>query len=226
VFLKSNSKNLVFIDDDEWPKRSDWLQAISTQKDNSAADIVTGTVETVLEPGAPKWAAGILYAQNKFSEGDIVPCFYTNNLLISRVVLENVSPAFDQRFAMTGASDYHFALKCSKLGFKAIYANAPVQEEFPKSRAKVRWFIKRGFRSGIGYTRAHIFEDSYLLALIKICIMFLLRGGRGIILLLIGCIGLNKRLFVTGAFRMAAALGTIAGIFGIKYDEYNVIHGK
>ena len=226
LFLKSNSEYLIFIDDDEWPAASNWTQYLVNSTSKYDADIVTSHVISVGEPGTPDWAVNLIYGRNPYIEGQFISIFYTNNVLISRKVLEAVIPAFDTRFAMTGASDYHFALKCKLQGFNCVYVNAPVEEEFPKSRATIKWFTRRGFRSGIGYTRAHLFEETFLKTLSLGLFMSGVRFIRGVIFLLFGILTLNKQRLVDGLFRICSSTGTIAGFFGIKHDEYNVIHGK
>ncbi|AOW77058.1 glycosyl transferase family 2 [Colwellia sp. PAMC 20917] len=225
-FLKTDSQNLFFIDDDEWPESDQWAQKLLDKKAEYKADVVTSHVISVGGEDTPSWAIDLIYGKNNLVEGDSVNVFYTNNLLLSRKVLEQVNPAFDERFAMTGASDYHFALKCQKAGFNAFYTNAPVLEEFPKSRATVKWFLKRGFRSGIGFTRSHLFEDSLIKTVFYCAAMSAIRLLRGIGYCILGIITLNKTTFVDGLFRLCSAIGTIAGFFGIKHNEYNTIHGQ
>jgi succinoglycan biosynthesis protein ExoM len=159
TFLVSQHDALVFIDDDEWPAEPTWLDGLVSAWTERNPDIVTSHVVSVAEPGVPRWPLEILYGPCVLQPGDRVTKFYTNNLLLSRRVLTTIQPAFDERFAMTGASDYHFALKCNRAGFLAEYALAPVEEEFPGDRATVRWFVRRGFRSGIGHSRSHVFEE-------------------------------------------------------------------
>jgi succinoglycan biosynthesis protein ExoM len=226
IFLGTESKLLIFIDDDEWPANNDWAMHLINQQQKYEADIITSHVLSVGEEGTPTWAIDLIYGKNSLKEGDQITKYYTNNLLIKRNVLEKITPAFDIRFAMTGASDYHFALKCTKAGFKAFYTDAPVIEEFPKSRAKVKWFLRRGFRSGIGYTRSHLFEDPRSSAITKGISMAAVRFLRGVFYCLKGLITLNKTTFVDGLFRLCSSAGTLAGFFGIKHNEYNKIHGK
>lgn len=226
IFLRSDSKNLIFIDDDEWPQEKNWIQSLLDKKDIYHADIVTSHVIPVGEAGTPDWAVNLIYGKNKNKEGDIVKVFYTNNLLLSRSVLVSVRPAFDSRFSMTGASDYHFSLKCAKKGFRAVYVDAPVVEEFPLSRAKLRWFVRRGFRSGIGFTRSHLFEDPCLVAFAKINVFFFLRILRGVASFILGVVLFDKLKIVNGLFRISSGVGTVAGLVGVKYDEYSKIHGK
>lgn len=225
-FLQTDSQNLYFIDDDEWPESDSWAQDLLDKQKEYQVDVMTSHVISVGEAGTPEWAIDLIYGKNNFKEGDPAPVFYTNNLLISRKVLETVTPAFDKRFAMTGASDYHFALKCQKAGFSSKYTVAPVLEEFPKSRATVKWFLRRGFRSGIGFTRSHLFEDSLVKAIVHCTLMSGVRLVRGIGYCLLGAVTFNKTTFVDGLFRMCSAAGTIAGFFGIKHNEYNTIHGQ
>jgi succinoglycan biosynthesis protein ExoM len=167
TFLASQHDALVFIDDDEWPAEPTWLDGLVSAWTERNPDIVTSHVVSVAEPGVPRWPLEILYGPCVLQPGDRVTKFYTNNLLLSRRVLTAIQPAFDERFAMTGASDYHFALKCNRTGFLAEYASAPVEEEFPGDRATVQWFVRRGFRSGIGHSRSHVFEEGVAAAAIR-----------------------------------------------------------
>jgi succinoglycan biosynthesis protein ExoM len=225
-FLQSDAQYLFFIDDDEWPAENNWAQTLLKKQKEYNADVVTSHILSVGEPDTPAWAVELIYGKNPLKEGELVNKFYTNNLLISRHVLEKITPAFDKRFAMTGASDYHFALKCNKAGFKAFYTDAPVIEEFPKSRATVKWFLRRGFRSGIGFTRSHLFEDALILAIFYCLAMAGVRFIRGLAYCLIGLITFNKKTLVNGLFRFCSFAGTIAGFFGIKHEEYKTIHGN
>lgn len=226
LFLASDARHLVFIDDDEWPEKPDWLERLVAAKTRYNADIITSHVLSVGEPGAPEWAVKLIYGDNRLTEGQQVTKFYTNNLLLDRRVLESLKPAFDARFAMTGASDYHFAIRCRTQGFRAHYTNAPVVEEFPASRGTASWFMARGFRSGIGYARTHVFEDGAGKA-VALCVgMSVVRCGLGIGTLVLGTLTINRTRVVAGLFRLASATGTIAGLTGVKHEEYRQIHGS
>ena len=225
-FLKTDSQHLIFIDDDEWPHQKDWVQRLLNKQVSRNCDVVTSHVMPVRGEGTPTWAVDLMYGENLLIEDQSLKVFYTNNVLITRKVLETINPAFDKRFAMTGASDYHFALKTIKAGFEVVYTDAPVEEELPASRAKVSWFLRRGFRSGIGFTRSHLFEDKLPKAIVYCLLMAGVRLVRGLVKLLMGTITLNKTRLVDGLFRVCSFAGTIAGFFGIKHDEYKTIHGQ
>ncbi|MDP2534467.1 glycosyltransferase family 2 protein [Alteromonas stellipolaris] len=226
ITTSMNSDYLIFIDDDEWPKDNTWASDLVLSAKRYTADIVTSHVISVDEAGKQNWATEILYPAPDQSEGQEISVFYTNNLLLSKRVLVEMSPCFDERFAMTGASDYHFALKCTHAGFKCIYTDAPVVEEMPSSRKNIKWFCRRGFRSGIGFTRSHIFEESLIKAVLKSLVYSLVRVLRGVLLILKSLLKRNKGSLVDGLFRVCSGVGTFMGLFGVKHDEYKKIHGK
>ena len=225
IFLKTDAECLLFIDDDSWPAHDNWILTLLDKKFELGADVVTGPTRSLSGEGAPEWANHVMREFRGRVDGTVIKTFYTNNVLISRTVLEQIRPAFDARFSMGGGSDYHFALKCSKTGFKAVYVNAAVEEEFPQSRAKVKWFVLRGYRSGIAYARAHRIEDGHTVALMKAAVMALVRFVRGCGYLAIGLLTISKSHIVNGLFRIASGWGTVSGFFGTSYDEYEVIHG-
>lgn len=226
LFHQMNGDYLVFIDDDEWPQQPDWLNRLVSAAGEFNVDVVTSHVISVGEPGTPEWAVDLIYGKNPYKHGQFIDVFYTNNLLLSRRMTEALTPCFDARFAMTGASDYHFALRAKQAGYQCVYIDAPVVEEFPASRASVKWFCRRGFRSGIGYTRSHVFEESYKTALLRCVALSGVRVLRGLAKLITGVVTNNKTTRVDGLFRLCSAAGTIAGLFGIQHEEYKVIHGK
>ncbi|MCQ8849379.1 glycosyltransferase [Alteromonas stellipolaris] len=226
ITTSMNSDYLIFIDDDEWPKEKTWASDLVLSAKKYAADIVTSHVISVDEAGKQNWATEILYPAPEHTKGQALSVFYTNNLLLSKHVMRKMSPCFDERFAMTGASDYHFALKCSQAGLKCVYTDAPVVEEMPSSRKDVKWFCRRGFRSGIGFTRSHMFEEPLFKAILRSLFFSLVRVMRGVVLIFKSLFGQNKGTLVDGLFRVCSGFGTFMGLFGVKHDEYKKIHGK
>lgn len=223
-FLAMRASCLAFIDDDEWPQESDWLCSLCKRMQSGDADVVAGDVLSVAGQGTPEWATQILYQRSSRQPGERMPVFYTGNVMIARRVFEHLNPPFDSRFAMTGASDYHFALRCSRAGYVAVFADAPVLEEFPAERANLTWFLRRGFRSGAGYTRSHLLEDSFLRILPRMAASSALRMVRGLGLLALGAFTFNTARQVKGLFRIASGVGTVAGLLGLHYQEYRQRH--
>lgn len=224
TFLDSNADLLAFIDDDEWPQEPTWLSNLVRTRQVFDADVVAGDVVSTGNDDVPKWATEILYAPSNRDVGQKVPVFYTGNLLISRHVLENLRPPFDKRFALTGASDYHFALRCSRAGYVAVHADAPVVEEFPRDRARVAWFLRRGFRSGAGHSRSHLIEDAAYKAVPQCVARAAARCGLGVALIVAGLFSFSTARLVRGMFRVSSSIGSIAGLLGLTHHEYRRLH--
>jgi len=227
LFLATGADNLFFIDDDSWPAEDNWIAEMLDKRARYGTDIVAGPTISILGEGTPPWANDVMHDfGDGMTDGTPISAYYTFNLLISRPVLEQIRPAFDERFRMGGGSDYHFSLKCSRAGISAAYVNAPVEEEFPRSRATVKWFLLRGYRSGIAYTKAHLIEEGRGKTVLRALGMSGVRAGRGCLYLLAALFTASIARAVNGLFRIASALGTIGGLFGASYQEYEVTHGE
>jgi succinoglycan biosynthesis protein ExoM len=154
--------------------------------------------------------------------------FYTNNLLLSRNVLQIIKPAFNLEFNETGSEDLHFSIKCSKYGFKALYTNkAPVRQLFFESRSNLKWFFMRGYRCGLGSTKAYLLEgDSFIYSVFISVLYSFLRGCRAFFTLFLSAIFFDKGLFMSGVSRLGSSIGSFLGVFGFNYYEYKGIHGS
>ena len=226
-FLKTDIEYFIFIDDDEWPVSNDWVLKLIEAQVMTNADIVYSDVSIIPESEEITWAKDAFRVQN--NEINIVPIkkYFTNNLLIMRKVLENMHPLFDERFAMTGSSDLHFSIKANNLGYKAYYTPyAAVEEVFPLSRATYKWFFLRGYRIGDGSVRANIYEGTFPKILIHIIILILGRFVRALEMFFKSLITFQKSYLLRGIMYFGASIGSIAGLFGLKYNEYNNTHGE
>jgi len=226
-FLKTDSESMIFVDDDEWPSQNNWIEKLSEVEREYKADIVYSDIIIIPETDEINW---VQTAYRSNSEGDqIRPIkeFFTNNLLVNRNVYEALNPPFDKRFAMTGSSDLHFSIKANNSGFKAYFTpDAAVEEIFPTTRATLKWFFLRGYRTGEGSTRANMYEGKLLPTLAYIFYKFIGRIVRAIQMFIKLLFTFDKGYFYKGVTYLAAAIGTITGFFGLQYNEYEVIHGK
>ena len=227
-FLKQDVESLIFVDDDEWPVNNDWIMKLLEVEEEYNADIVYSDVFVIPETDEIKWAEK---AFNRNDNGDIVrptKLFYTGNLLVRRHVYETLNPPFDSRFAMTGSSDLHFCLKANNKGYKAYYTPyAAAEEIFPVSRATLKWFFLRGYRTGEGTTRAYLYESTNTLSFVKhLTYKFLGRFARAIQMFVQALFRFDKGYLARGFSYIGATIGTVTGLFGLKYNEYNTIHGK
>ncbi len=226
-FLKKDAESLIFVDDDEWPVQNNWIEKLLEVERDYNADIVYSDVNIIPETDEINWVK-LAYRSNSNGE-NIRPTksFFTGNLFVKRHVYETLNPPFDERFAMTGSSDLHFSIKAINAGFKAYYTpEAAVEEIFPATRATLKWFFLRGYRVGEGSTRANIYEGKTSSIFFNIVYKFFGRIARAIQMFIQSLFTFNKGYLAKGCTYMGAAVGTIAGLFGLKYDEYSKIHGK
>src|SRR5690625_4615542 len=154
VDLCGDDDALIFVDDDEICPPS-WLATMVGFWRETGADAVTGPVHGILPPNAPSWAhdADVHSSRGRRRTGDVVTKAYTNNTLVTRAVLDTVTPAFDHRFRFTGSSDLHFFRRVHRAGFTIVWcAEAEVLETVPIERTTWSWMLRRAFRSGAGDT--------------------------------------------------------------------------
>jgi glycosyltransferase involved in cell wall biosynthesis len=226
-FLKKDDESLIFVDDDEWPVNNDWIEKLLEVEHNYNADIVYSDVNIIPETDKINWVK-LAYRSN--SNGETIrptKSFFTGNLLVKRYVYETLNPPFDERFTMTGSSDLHFSIKAINAGYKAYYTpEAAVEEIFPVSRATLKWFFLRGYRVGEGSTRANIYEDKTFSIFFNVIYKFFGRIIRAIQMFIQALFTFNKGYLAKGCTYIGAAIGTITGLFGLKYDEYSKVHGK
>ena len=226
-FLKTDAESMIFVDDDEWPVHDDWVMKLIEVEEEYNADIVYSDVFVIPETDKISWAKKAFSSNDN---GDIIrptKSFYTGNLLVKRHVYETLNPPFDKRFAMTGSSDLHFCIKANNKGFKAYYTpEAPMEEIFPTTRATLKWFFLRGYRTGEGSTRANMYEGKILSVYFYIIFLFAGRFVRAIQMFIQSLLTFDKGYLAKGITYVGATIGTVTGLFGLKYNEYNTIHGK
>ena len=211
---------LVFVDDDERAPHG-WLDTLVAAWQASGADVVTGPVRGILPDDAPAWArhSDAYSSVGKHPDGAELPHAYTNNTLVSRAVLEAVTPAFDATFAFTGSSDLNFFQRVHDAAFRIVWcAEAVVEEDVPASRVTLPWLARRAFRSGAGDAISRRLVRPGARGLAEGVVMGLARIGNGIVLLGLG--GADPARRIKGLRRIVSGVGTLAGLGGVNYEEY------
>lgn len=141
---------LVFIDDDEEPADTDWLHRLLEALQRYEADMATGPIRSVHEPGAPTWAAAHpVFHRPRFETGTLRPQGYSNNLAIRTSLLRRMDRWFDPALRVTGGSDTEFTRRASRMGARIVWVDeAEVLEHVPAHRATLRWILRRSLRLG------------------------------------------------------------------------------
>lgn len=215
---------VVFVDDDEWVE-PDWLDELLGTMQRTGADVVTGPVNPVFEPGAPDWLTrGGFFTRPVHSDGERLQSATTSSVAIRTSALDE-NP-FDTRFDLSGGSDTQLFHRMRLSGATICWSErALVHELIPNSRVNPEWLIRRQYRRGLTLSRClRMLEDSPSRRLKRLC-RALVEAARGSGRLAVGIVrGRTHRL--RGRTQLAFAWGLVAGLFGVKYDEYATVHGR
>lgn len=211
---------VAFVDDDEEVDRR-WLTELLTVARRYDAAAVAGPVVPTLPDGTPTWVVrGRFFDRPRHETGAPVEHFATNNALLRTAVVEQLG-GFDERLALTGGSDRELSDRVVAAGHVIRWADdAVVYESVPRDRVTLRWLLHRAWRLGnnIG-ARARMPGIGSSRAVMSAASVAVLRLGYGIGVTLSGTLR-GAHVAAAGLRTVAAALGTLAGIAGLTYEEY------
>jgi glycosyltransferase involved in cell wall biosynthesis len=217
---------VAMLDDDEWVEPQ-WLSALVAAQCRSHADVVRGSVLREFEAPPPSWALeweGIAPIDRPTGYDGMIEGI--GNVLIARHCFEALAnPCFDLQFGLTGGEDKEFFIRLSKLGMQFTRtADAIAYEYVPASRVRLDWSLKRAYRTGNTDMRIalkHGRSPRALLAeLSKIAGAVLAFPFLSIAY----CFNPVRRL--DGVRKLYRAAGKIGALFGHRYREYAVTHGR
>lgn len=226
IAREAGCEYIAFVDDDEFVDPF-WLDELLSTQEKYAADLVIGPVIPVFPGGVPDWIIkGGFFNRKRYTTGEKIRWGSTGNVLIKCELLDRLDIQFDHKFGLTGGEDTHFFERLYRLGAKMIWSDeAVIRENIPLSRANIRWLLRRSHFGG--NTLALTEKD---LAPSKNWAIF--RFLKGIGRILQGCMLLLPSLLFgrTSAVKslscIARGAGMLTGIFGLKFEEYKIIHGS
>ena len=141
---------IAFIDDDELPV-TDWLFELYQARLKYQVDGVLGPVLPRFQEAAPNWLIkGGFFDRPRHATGSPVDWreARTGNVLVSRHVLDDLSPPFRSQFG-SGGEDMDFFRRASEGGFKFVWCDAAVVHEVvPASRCTLKFLIRRAVLRG------------------------------------------------------------------------------
>jgi succinoglycan biosynthesis protein ExoM len=220
---------LVFVDDDEVPRPS-WMDELLRVQRSCDADVVYGAVLPRFEADVPLWVVdgGFFehtFVQAGYETGHLLELADTNNVLVRSTVFEGMRKNFDERFALTGGSDTHFFMGVFRAGYKIVWApDAIVDDWIPGSRANARWILQRAYR--LGNTRSLCELD--LRTSSADWVASALKGAgrivQGLLLLPLSLVS-GRSGFVGAVHKICYGAGRLAGVSGVRYEEYRRTHG-
>jgi succinoglycan biosynthesis protein ExoM len=222
--VNKESDFVAFIDDDEVPEPS-WLDELLIVQQKYNADVVTGPVlPYFVDSEVPTWVVkGKFFEPKRYPTGHPLKVAFTNNALLRFEVLKKVDKIFDERFALTGGEDSHFFMRLYQAGCKIVWADtALVHEWIPESRTNVKWILRRGYRcwSTQSLCERELYPSIIILALRIFKGIALISQG---LCLIVPSLLLGQHALVRALLHIYRGTGSLAGIAGIRYEEYKVI---
>jgi succinoglycan biosynthesis protein ExoM len=147
---------VAFIDDDEVATPL-WIAGLLECHAATAATIVFGPVQAVYGEG-PGWLreADLHSIRPVFLGDGTINTGYTCNVLLDRSAMtrEMRDARFDPALGRSGGEDTFFFHHLYSRGARCAFAEAAlVHEPVPPNRGRLRWLLKRSFRSGQTYAR-------------------------------------------------------------------------
>lgn len=213
---------LIMLDDDEVPEPQ-WLAELMRVQAETRAEAVIGPVPRLVPESAPAWIRrGAFYDIPTFADGELLDDGCTGN---SVFWLE--SPAFeglrfDSAFDNAGGSDqFFFRQLLARGGVVAYAANALAPEHVLPQRLCMTYILRRAFRRGntLWYCDLRIHGTAAKMAL-RLC-KALGRIGLGVVTIGPRTVVRGKTGIVEAMVDVARGLGTMAGLFGVVFQEYD-----
>jgi succinoglycan biosynthesis protein ExoM len=216
----------AFLDDDEVPSDR-WLQTLVDGFAEANSAIVVGPLEPRFEATPPGWIiAGDFFRYRCKSENEPVEG-YTSNVMMRTAAIAASGVLFDEALNAIGGEDVVFFHALRGRGFDIKYIpGALVYESIPRSRASLKWMMRRWLRSGA--TSTLLTRDANVgwrnrsanaaRGLGRIC--------AGSLLVLVTAATRGRRDFAAVARSIATVCrgaGMLIAAFGISYHEYG--HG-
>lgn len=217
--------HVAMLDDDEAASPL-WIDALVDAAQQWSADVVGGAVLREMDSAVAPWAARhpLLQAKRRGRSGPVALVDSTANVLIAAPALRAMGERpFDDRMALTGGSDKQLFSRMARKGCRFAWAeDALVTELIPASRVTARWLLMRGYRLGMTDMMVERFHRGRLRTLLGEAP----RIAAGFVVGTLGALATldrGKRIVRLG--KLYRAIGKIAGLAGIHYEEYRKVHG-
>jgi succinoglycan biosynthesis protein ExoM len=216
---------VAFIDDDESPDPN-WLDELLRVQAAYDADLVAGPVLPKFEEPVPEWIIrGKFFDRGRHATGTIVTHAGAGNLLVTRRVIEAMKPCFSEDFALSGGEDTEFIRRALRLGFKVVWADEAIAEEWvPASRCSALWLCHRAYSSHCNWTRClKQSGQSHGVIIVVQLAKAAIRFFQG--LLYAAAFPVGRHFWVRAQMHIAGAFGTVAGVLNQDSHFYGAQPG-
>ena len=160
----------------------------------------------------------VFAARRRWATGPVCTLNTTQNLLISRSLLDHVSPPlFDARYGLSGGEDYDLFRRAVRAGAKLVWCDeAEMFEPAPPERLTRKALLHRYYSSGVYMGPIDRRYDGWRSAILHTC-----RGvGSGALQISLGGLLQKSDRVARGILTTAHHLGRLRGLTGGKLSRY------
>jgi len=220
------ASHVAFVDDDEVPSHG-WLRNLLAEGARSGADAVMGPVIPVFEEAPPAWVVeGRFFERKRPPTGTWMTFGTTSNVLVVIDAFGDDEAPFAEWMGLSGGDDTHFFKRMRMNGGTVVWCDeADVEETIPASRVSVRWLLRRKYRYGNTLSLALVDLDGSLYRRFRRFVGATVRLLHGVVLVPVGIVR-GRAALVDALQRVWFGAGQVSGLFGRRFDEYRVIHGR
>jgi succinoglycan biosynthesis protein ExoM len=209
---------ISFLDDDEIPTPA-WLDELLWAQACFGADVVCGSVLPRFANGVPDWVRTGGFFDRTYDSGCSLDTCGAGNVLITSRVFTTVTN-FDERFALTGAEDWHFFLRVRRAGYAIVSSSgAVVHESVSASRASLTGVLRRAYYSGNSWVLCESCLDgsvsTRILRMTKACGRILQGMASTCLSPFLGRVALAK-----GLRGLCLGAGMLTALAGRSYNAY------
>jgi len=164
-----NAKYFAFLDDDETVNQN-WLSSLLKTMHDYDADVVFGSVKSILPDNAPNWARNHPCFQRPIKgTGKRVLSGGCGNVLVRTEAIGNGRMRFNDAYALTGGEDTDYFYRLYLEGRTMVWCEeALAYEHVPDERLTTQWVYRRAYRGGECYARVFASSESLLKKVIRI----------------------------------------------------------
>jgi succinoglycan biosynthesis protein ExoM len=202
---------VAFLDDDEVADPN-WLANLLSALQSGEGDVVFGPVQACYGANLPAWTqrADLHSIRPVIRAGGRIETGYTSNVIMRHSVIGQ--HRFDPALGRSGGEDTQFFAALHAMGARLRYApSAIVYEDVPAARARLRWLLRRAFRSGQVHGRIQAARTARTLAPASVAASKALYCAAGAALRLASPAGWRRYLV-----RASLHAGVVARLLGAK----------
>ena len=133
---------------------------------------------------------------------------------------------FDPRFDLQGGEDTHLFLRLARAGAVMVWADEAVAyETTPVTRTQARWILQRTYRSASTWSQCERELHPSSRAVAGRVAKAVARIGWGLARLPVAWM-FGRHAVVRSLWYVSFGAGNLAGLAGLRFDEYRTVHGR